>query len=1681
MMTCTGGAVGIARRVSLGVLLMGLGLSVLADAAHALTVEVVGPDGAPIQGGFRYLIEEDATFVHTPNTPSVDILAYNFHRSYMPPVLEGTAAGSSTMVDDTSLVADRHFVSVLPMSGYSMGGAAVVRGQDSVRIIVHALPVPTAQIVIDVFNDHSPVNNQREDGPEEGLAGFELIVEDAAGRYGASGAQQTTDAFGNPLGTTYNGDGSVAIVGDGTVETDANGRAVIGNLAPGKYGIRAAPPRGTNWIQTTTLEGSPIIDAWVKVAEPPYFAEFGPPGPHIEFGFTRPFTSPLLAGSTTIEGKVVNLHNSRPPDYTFYAGGPTTWTECYVALNAGPAGVDGNLYVGQCDVDGSFAIPNVPAGDYQLAIWDTNLDYVFAFYDVSVTADGRCSTENGSCNLQHVPVFDWFHRLETRVFADANADGFRDPGEQGLQDVAVNLLWRDGTLYQSQLTDAEGKIEFNEVFPFFHWLLAEVDGVRLSPSGVTTVSDGGGPVPEHNGWTMPSFGQLNPLEEAPGQFYATEAGPILTRAFQGFLGQTNIIEWGKTAPTNPTISGMVRYAVTRAENDPRFAATEPWEPGIPRVPVFLYPKAAEDDGVLDLADVDHFPFGWSTGGTRGEEDIARAVRPEGIDPQTDAVFRLGEAIGHTATDSWDDNLPTGCKGPGYTATAGGQSKVLDCYDGLRNYNQVRAGVFDGGYGFEPPGPGQYIVEAVLPAPYQVVKEEDRNVDYGEDYVPNPDLLPPACVGDGREVAATLSLFESDPAPFAGETRPLCDRKLVSVTGTQNALADFYGFTLVPISSHYVGMVLNDLANEFDPTSPQFGEKYAPKWVPIAVRDWTGREIDRIYTDEHGRYNGLMPSTFTANLPTPSGISPQMVQMCMNDPGPLADGTIDPNFDRRYSQFCYTFQFMPGTTTYLDTPVVPVAAHASADASPLDCEYSPGVPKVASVFGQVQGLPLITDATAQSTVTITAVGETQVPDPNGDGQVIRDYSFGDQVPVVKFRHPAWAADVEALQVTEVERQNGLITKIEATLPAFAATDLPRRVQVIVERTDTLERSLEAASLWLSGATPASTVTWVSVEPGDGTPVQDAIDGAAEGTVVFLKPGTYGEMPILHKTVHLQGAGPGAVTLLPAKYPSEKLHAWRQRLRDLVAGPTVDLLPTQALGADEGTNAILGDIEGAAIVVMGTEGKTKKVPGHGEGPSVDGMTIIGGDNTGVIVNGYVAGFSLTNVSIVSNQGFFGGGVRVGHPFLVDDNQGVYVNGQNPNLTIAYSRISQNGTRGAAGGGIALYTGADAYRIHDNFICGNFAQAHGGGIGHYGLSPGGEIRDNQILFNQSFDQAQTVTGGGVFIGGLPALTPDGVGEGSGTVVVDANVIHGNHAGAGDGGGISLLKVSGPDVGKKKGAEVYVTNNMITNNVTGLAGGAIALKDTFASTIVHNTIVNNESTATAGEAFTAGQPNQSNPQPGGIASRRHGLALAALLKKTDPVFSLPDLRNNILRDNYSYTYTMADGSAPELVRVTTAMMAPWQENLGIMPLADGLVFTGARNNLMGPGSLGPYAALNSDGTVSFVNSQLNGEYTNGTKEVEVKTGISAQPALDEGGNFIDVRFAPLSVNAADGLVDYHVTTNPLQPLGDPTVLDPKLDAVLSGLALYDIDGQDRSVTPPVIVGADTKPAETTALNTQP
>ena len=142
----------------------------------------------------------------------------------------------------------------------------------------------------------------------------------------------------------------------------------------------------------------------------------------------------------------------------------------------------------------------------------------------------------------------------------------------------------------------------------------------------------------------------------------------------------------------------------------------------------------------------------------------------------------------------------------------------------------------------------------------------------------------------RIVPDTMSLFPAvgQTAPFAGASRPLCDRKEVELDDQMSAIAKFFVFTKNHVAGHFTGSMTNDLASEFDPFSPQFGEKFGPPNLPVGMRDFIGNEVTRVYGDQWGVYNGLYFSSWEVNPPNPTGYAPQMSIACMNDPGPIPD-------------------------------------------------------------------------------------------------------------------------------------------------------------------------------------------------------------------------------------------------------------------------------------------------------------------------------------------------------------------------------------------------------------------------------------------------------------------------------------------------------------------------------------------------------------------------------------------------------------------------------------------------------------------------------------------------------------------------------------------------------------------------------------------------------------------------
>jgi hypothetical protein len=180
---------------------------------------------------------------------------------------------------------------------------------------------------------------------------------------------------------------------------------------------------------------------------------------------------------------------------------------------------------------------------------------------------------------------------------------------------------------------------------------------------------------------------------------------------------------------------------------------------------------------------------------------------------------------------------------------------------------------------------------------------------------------------------------------------------------------------------------------------------------------------------------------------------------------------------------------------------------------------------------------------------------------------------------------------------------------------------------------------------------------------------------------------------------------------------------------------------------------------------------------------------------------------------------------------------------------------------------------------------SSGEGGGVAQLGFvwhdvtDPNRGIQHNSILFNQSTNPTIPTNGGGLVIEGTPDTDPvcgtqpdqdcpPGLSDGTGPgLLINANLIQGNSADSGSGGGLRLQSVNGTEVStfpRNSGLwySVDVTNNIIVNNVAGWDGAGVSLQDALVANIVNNTIAHNDSTATSGVLInTLGAPDSSTP----------------------------------------------------------------------------------------------------------------------------------------------------------------------------------------------------------------------------
>jgi hypothetical protein len=507
--------------------------------------------------------------------------------------------------------------------------------------------------------------------------------------------------------------------------------------------------------------------------------------------------------------------------------------------------------------------------------------------------------------------------------------------------------------------------------------------------------------------------------------------------------------------------------------------------------------------------------------------------------------------------------------------------------------------------------GKYVVEVLPPTGYEIVKEEDKNILMGDAFIapatqqfgaisnifivpdqasigsynscygtgggctnPTTDMgrsgdsgfgpgglttLNAPCVGKVRIVPDFMSISpeSGQVAPFAGASRPLCDRKELTLEDQMQAQTDFFIWTKTPAASHYTGFVTDDFSSEYDTTNPSFGEKFAIPNLPISIRDYGGIEISRVYSDQWGTFNGMVFSTWEVNPPNPTGYAPGIMVMCMNDPGPIPgpNGTMitDPNYNPNYSDFCYEWSFMPADTAYLDTPVVPTAAFADAY-NPPDCSYPDTTPAVKSVTSLDIAGPWVSQA--GHTLTITALGDQLVPNPAYSGPaatqppynlkfITRHYGFGTAAGSISIGGVnatvvgSWSDTSLTVSVPVIPSGNSTCSIQQLNVPAGTT---PARCGELVITAANGKQSIDAVTVTVGGKKP-------TVLPANTT-IQSVIDAASPGDMIIVPPGTYTEMVLMWKPVRLQGVGAASVNVNANTQPAGKLlDPWRRKVNCL----------------------------------------------------------------------------------------------------------------------------------------------------------------------------------------------------------------------------------------------------------------------------------------------------------------------------------------------------------------------------------------------------------------------------------------------------------------------------------------------------------------------------------------------------
>ncbi len=953
-----------------------------------LTLSVVNIDDSSAVSPYRWRIDVDDT--GKPNQAAADCFPatnVNYPDGCDWPSVHnftGGAGGVDNLVtqgDQTELNGTtgidlpngKYLISILA-PGFKIGGRHfAMQIDDAGPLVVQLTPEPLqlGRLRVQIFDD--TLTNGQFDPPGEHApvtAGpthhFKAHIADVLG-------EVTTDWFGNPLCADYYkvGDDPDGPGGEPPLSVDPNGNTsnygvdsagefvyipgtggeciadpdgviTIPNLGTNCYSVQVVPPDGESWIQTSTLEGGHDWDTWLFEGYSGNDTELivnGGPVAVAAIGYVKPrstFLFPCGSNCGEIKGAVRSTKSYLPP-----AGGDTDEGpvhNAWIALNDLQRGGDELLVYAVRSTNGVFDIPNVPPSTYSISMWDEAQNLLLGI-TTAVVGDNEV-VDIGDFALSH-----WFSKVEGTVFVDTNRNGRQDAGEPGLAGFGVALKSRDNAIVdagsKTATTDSKGHYLFEQVYPYGYFTVLEAYNDLFMTTGVTYKADNG---PE-----------------------TTRLGAGVDLSVLNQDGLKSRVDWGVIPydpGTNGGIVGEVVYAVTRNELDPRLAAAEDYEPGIPGMRVNLYlpvPCGTNSGTPCDAAN--HYelaPDGSYAHGhllntyiteefVRPTDCIARGAPPSegGVGAEIDFPFMADTTGGHQCIESplmgnqiktgpTEDTTPGGADSE-FTLVNGNYGFGDGCFNGTIDDTDPSAPVCNGA-DFEALTPADYLVEVVGPddafgkPKFQIVREEDVNVFDGNQFTPQ--VPPPPCAGalhvvdvagsgvDGSDATDNPGFADGGGSPYEGLSKPLCDTRLVPVQNGKSIAPSFFFFASVPPPGRLYGAVVEDLALGTNPKEFYFGEKAGVPNAPIGIYDYAGHLVTTMHSDPNGFFEVLLPSTASYNCPLPAGPCPGVYRLVGNDPG--TPGQPNPDYQPQYRTLESDWQLWPGLTLLADVALMPTA-------------------------------------------------------------------------------------------------------------------------------------------------------------------------------------------------------------------------------------------------------------------------------------------------------------------------------------------------------------------------------------------------------------------------------------------------------------------------------------------------------------------------------------------------------------------------------------------------------------------------------------------------------------------------------------------------------------------------------------------------------------------------------------